>query len=79
MLLHHNIKPVLVFDGRNLPSKAGTEKKRRSKRFGQSLIPSYCYLLSYIFGAQEGEQRSSDAAVEGGQAGRGLQVLPDEH
>ena len=40
MLLHYNIKPVLVFDGRNLPSKAGTEKKRRSKRFGQSLIPS---------------------------------------
>ena len=41
MLLHHSIKPVLVFDGRNLPSKAGTEKKRRSKRFGQSLIPSF--------------------------------------
>ena len=32
MLLHHNIKPVLVFDGRHLPSKAGTEKKRRENR-----------------------------------------------
>ena len=32
MLLHHKIKPILVFDGRNLPSKAVTEKKRRVKR-----------------------------------------------
>ena len=32
MLLHHKIKPILVFDGRNLPSKALTEKKRRAKR-----------------------------------------------
>ena len=35
MLLHYNIKPVLVFDGRNLPSKAHTEKKRKAKRFEQ--------------------------------------------
>ena len=32
LLLHHRIKPVLVFDGRNLPSKAATEKKRRENR-----------------------------------------------
>ncbi len=32
MLLREDIKPVLVFDGRNLPSKAGTEKKRRENR-----------------------------------------------
>jgi exonuclease-1 len=32
MLLFNNIKPVLVFDGRNLPSKASTEKKRRENR-----------------------------------------------
>ncbi|TRY62949.1 hypothetical protein TCAL_00424 [Tigriopus californicus] len=32
LFLHYNIKPVLVFDGRNLPSKAGTEKKRRDNR-----------------------------------------------
>ena len=32
LLLHHNIKPILVFDGRNLPSKATTEKKRRENR-----------------------------------------------
>ena len=32
LLLYHQIKPVLVFDGRNLPSKAGTEKKRRQNR-----------------------------------------------
>jgi len=29
MLLSHNIKPILVFDGQNLPAKAATEKKRR--------------------------------------------------
>ena len=32
LLLYHNIKPILVFDGRNLPSKAETEKKRRENR-----------------------------------------------
>ncbi|GLH12839.1 Exonuclease 1 [Gryllus bimaculatus] len=32
MLLSHNIKPILVFDGRHLPAKAGTEKKRRESR-----------------------------------------------
>ncbi|KAJ9578102.1 hypothetical protein L9F63_025039, partial [Diploptera punctata] len=32
MLLSHNIKPILVFDGRNLPAKAMTEKKRRENR-----------------------------------------------
>jgi len=32
MLIRHDIKPVLVFDGRNLPSKAGTEAKRRENR-----------------------------------------------
>jgi len=32
MLLYHNIKPILVFDGRNLPSKAETERKRRKNR-----------------------------------------------
>ena len=32
LLLYHNIKPILVFDGRNLPSKAETEKKRRDNR-----------------------------------------------
>lgn len=29
MLLSHNIKPILVFDGRHLPAKAETEAKRR--------------------------------------------------
>ena len=32
LLLYHNIKPIMVFDGRNLPSKAETEKKRRENR-----------------------------------------------
>nr|CAD7589070.1 unnamed protein product [Timema genevievae] len=32
MLLSFNIKPILVFDGRHLPAKASTEKKRRESR-----------------------------------------------
>lgn len=32
MLLKYNIRPVLVFDGCNLPSKEVTEQKRRQKR-----------------------------------------------
>ncbi|XP_021946238.1 exonuclease 1 isoform X2 [Folsomia candida] len=32
VLLSHNIRPIVVLDGQNLPSKAGTEKKRREKR-----------------------------------------------
>ena len=31
-VFYNNIKPVLVFDGRNLPSKASTEAKRRENR-----------------------------------------------
>uniref|UniRef100_T1HD04 Exonuclease 1 n=1 Tax=Rhodnius prolixus TaxID=13249 RepID=T1HD04_RHOPR len=32
MLLSHNIKPILVFDGRHLPAKAETEKTRKERR-----------------------------------------------
>jgi len=32
LLLNYDIKPILVFDGRNLPSKSETEKKRRVAR-----------------------------------------------
>ncbi|XP_055304044.1 exonuclease 1 [Sitodiplosis mosellana] len=32
LLLSHNIKPILVFDGRHLPAKAETEAKRRESR-----------------------------------------------
>ena len=32
LLLYHDIKPILVFDGRNLPSKAKTETERRKRR-----------------------------------------------
>ncbi|KAF2121817.1 PIN domain-like protein [Lophiotrema nucula] len=32
MLIHFGVTPYLVFDGDNLPSKAGTEKERRDKR-----------------------------------------------
>ncbi|KAH9880178.1 hypothetical protein J1614_002204 [Plenodomus biglobosus] len=32
MLIHFGVTPYLIFDGDNLPSKAGTEKDRREKR-----------------------------------------------
>lgn len=32
MLIHFGITPYLIFDGDNLPSKAGTEKDRRERR-----------------------------------------------
>jgi len=32
MLIHFGITPYLIFDGDNLPSKAGTDKDRREKR-----------------------------------------------
>lgn len=32
MLLQHDIRPIMVFDGRNLPAKADTELKRRESR-----------------------------------------------
>ena len=32
MLLSHEIKPILVFDGQHLPAKANTEIKRRESR-----------------------------------------------
>ena len=32
MLVAHGVTPVLVFDGGNLPSKKGTEEKRRNHR-----------------------------------------------
>ena len=32
MLLSYDIKPVMVFDGRPLPAKAGTERKRRESK-----------------------------------------------
>ncbi|KAL5113222.1 Rad2 nuclease [Pleosporales sp. CAS-2024a] len=43
MLIHFGITPYIVFDGDNLPSKAGTEQDRRErraegKRLGQELL-----------------------------------------
>lgn len=32
LLLHYNIKPILVFDGKHLPAKSQTEKKRKHQR-----------------------------------------------
>ena len=32
MLIHFGVSPYLIFDGDNLPSKAGTEKDRRERR-----------------------------------------------
>lgn len=39
MLLHHQIKPILVFDGQHLPAKELTEKKRRE--YETNFIPLF--------------------------------------
>ena len=65
MLLHHNIKPVLVFDGRNLPSKAKTENKRRVKRFDFfDLLPDDKIFLSSSF-RKENREKAMQLLREG--------------
>ena len=43
MLLYYNIKPILVFDGRNLPSKAPTEARRRDNRDKHRKMVCKCF------------------------------------
>ena len=47
LLLHYNVKPILVFDGRNLPSKARTEAKRRENRANYRKMVS-CFVHSAV-------------------------------
>ena len=53
MLLYYNIKPIMVFDGRNLPSKASTELKRRENRAKHRKMVRYISktirILNYYF------------------------------
>lgn len=48
MLLSHNIKPILVFDGRHLPAKADTEAKRREYVFFASQIPNAALPINHF-------------------------------
>lgn len=47
LLRHHNIIPVVVFDGGNIPCKASTEQDRH--RQGSFLISLYFNVLSRIY------------------------------
>ena len=47
LLLHYNVKPILVFDGRNLPSKARTEAKRRENRANYRKMVSCFHIWPY--------------------------------
>ena len=49
LLLYHQIKPVLVFDGRNLPSKAGTEKKRKQNRAKYKQMAKGLFVYNKIY------------------------------
>ena len=60
LLLHHQIKPVLVFDGRNLPSKAQTEKKRRENREKYRKMAKECLRQGNYREARECFQRCTD-------------------
>ena len=49
MLLSHGVTPILVFDGRHLPSKLGTETKRREYSLFKLLLFNQETTLFSIF------------------------------
>lgn len=64
LLLFHNIKPVLVFDGRNLPSKSETEKKRRENRAKYKKMARDYLIAGQVREARECFQRCIDITPE---------------
>ncbi|KAF6773338.1 hypothetical protein AHF37_07677 [Paragonimus kellicotti] len=58
MLLNANIKPILVFDGANLPSKADTESKRKESKEAYRKKAAEYLLQGNREAAQECFQRS---------------------
>ena len=77
LLLNYDIKPILVFDGRNLPSKVSDQFN--PKMLSNSLITIHLGRnREEATGSEEGEQREGGgyAAAGAGQGGQG--VLPAE-
>ncbi|ODH49597.1 hypothetical protein GX48_04250 [Paracoccidioides brasiliensis] len=60
MLLHFGINPYLVFDGDNLPSKAGTESSRAKRREESKRLGLELFHAGRIFEAQQELQKAID-------------------
>ena len=64
MLIHFGITPYLVFDGDNLPSKAGTEKERRERRREGKRLGLELLKVGKAAQAQQELQKSVDVTPE---------------
>ncbi|EEH41025.2 DNA damage-inducible protein DIN7 [Paracoccidioides lutzii Pb01] len=60
MLLHFGINPYLVFDGDNLPSKAGTESSRAKRREESKRLGLELFHAGRLFEAQQELQKAID-------------------
>lgn len=64
MLIHFGVTPYLVFDGDNLPSKAGTEKGRRERRRESKKLGLELLKVGKMAQAQQELQKSVDVTPE---------------
>ncbi|KNG52725.1 pin domain-like protein [Stemphylium lycopersici] len=64
MLIHFGVTPYLVFDGDNLPSKAGTEKDRRERRKEGKRLGLELLKVGKVAQAQQELQKSVDVTPE---------------
>lgn len=64
MLIHFGIKPYLVFDGDYLPSKAGTEAERASRRAESKKLGLDLLKAGKVAQAQQELQKSIDVTPE---------------
>ena len=64
MLIHFGVTPYLVFDGDNLPSKAGTEKGRRERRKESKRLGLELLKVGKVAQAQQELQKSVDVTPE---------------
>ncbi|KAF1938610.1 exodeoxyribonuclease 1 [Clathrospora elynae] len=64
MLIHFGVTPYLVFDGDNLPSKAGTEKDRRERRKEGKRLGLELLKIGKISQAHQELQKSVDVTPE---------------
>lgn len=60
MLLDFGVKPYLVFDGDNLPSKAGTNRERRKKRDESKALGIELYRAGKLAQAHQELQKAAD-------------------
>jgi exonuclease-1 len=64
MLIHFGITPYIIFDGDNLPSKAGTEKDRRDRRKEGKRLGLELLKVGKTAQAQQELQKAVDVTAE---------------